>query len=183
MKFIEEIRTRLHHSFLKRELPPHPVKRSSMYLDNASSVGILFDGTEPEDRKLVLDFAEKLKKAGKKVKLLAFFDNKLKSADFTFLHFNRLQLDFALRPKTRDVTEFIGQEFDLLLNLSNRSILPLDYIAALSRAKFRVGPFTEKTFCYDLMMDQSGKKDLGAFLQQVIFYMKKMRPDHETAAN
>ena len=153
-----------------------------MYLDNAKSIGILFDGTDPEDRKVVLDYAEKVKNAGKKVSSLAFFDNKLKSENFTFHHFNRLQLDFALRPKCKDASEFAEQRFDLLLNLSNRSVLPLDYIAARSKARFRVGPFTEKTFCYDLMIDHSGKNDLGAFLQQVVFYMKKMRPQYETAA-
>lgn len=181
MQFIEQIRTRLHYSFLKKELPAHQISRSSMYLDKANSIGILFDGTEPEDRQVVLNYAEKLKNAGKKVSLLAFFDNKLKSNDFTFHHFNRLQLDFALRPNSPEVSEFIEKQFDLLLNISNRSVLPLDYIAARSKAKFRVGPFTEKTFCYDLMIDHSGKNELGAFLQQVIFYMKKMQPDHESA--
>jgi hypothetical protein len=182
MQFIEQIRTRLHHSFLKKEISNQRNSRSSMYLDNAASVGILFDGTELDDRETIVNYAEKLKKAGKKVTLLAFFDNKLKSEDFTFKHFNRQQLDFALRPKSRDVLEFAEQRFDLLLNLSNRNILPLDYIAAHSKAKFRVGPFTEKTFCYDLMIEHSGKKDLGAFIQQVVFYLKKMRPDYEAAA-
>lgn len=182
MQFIEQIRTRLHFSFLKKELPAHAVSRSSMYLDNAGSVGILFDGTQPEHRQLVLDYAEKLKKAGKKISLLAFFDNKLKSEDFTFRHFNRQQLDFALRPKSADIQDFTEKKFDLLLNISNRSVLPLDYIAAHSKARFRVGPITDQTFCYDLMIDPSGKKDLGYFLQQVIFYMKKMRPAYEAAA-
>lgn len=153
-----------------------------MYLDNAATIGILFDGTEPAEREMVLEFAEQLKTKGKKVKLLAFFNNKLKSENFTFDHFNRQQVDFALRPKSHESKDFLEQPFDLLLNLSRKSILPLDYLAAHSKARFRVGPFTEKTFCYDLMIELAPQKGLKAFIQQVEFYMKSMRSKREVAA-
>jgi len=182
MQFLEQIRLRFHRSFLKKELPTQKPKRASMYLDNASSIGILFDGTEPAERETVLDYAEQLKKAGKKVKVLAFFNNKLKGESFAFPAFNKLQLDWALRPNSREALEFREQPFDLLLNLSKTTIVPLDYLAALSNAKYRVGPYTDQTFSYDLMIEHSGKLDLKTFLQQVIFYMKKMRPNHEAKA-
>ncbi|MBK9018388.1 MAG: hypothetical protein IPM82_32500 [Saprospiraceae bacterium] len=153
-----------------------------MYLDNAAYIGILFDGTEPAEREMVLDYAGQLKKAGKKVKLLAFFDNKLKGESFAFPAFNRQQVDWALRPNSREALEFKDQPFDLLLNLTKNSVIPLDYLAALSKARFRVGPYTDQTFCYDLMIEHSGKTDLKTYLQQVIFYMKKMRPNHEATA-
>lgn len=181
MQFLEQIRTRLNGYFLKKELPAHQISRSSMCLDNANAVGIMFDGTKLESREIVIEFAEKLKREGKKVKLLAFFNNKLKSENFTFHHFNRRQLDFALRPNSAEAVEFMNQPFDLLLNLSNVSLLPLDYIAARSKARFRVGPFTENTFSYDLMIDLSAQKGLKAFIQQITFYLKKMRPDYEAA--
>lgn len=176
MQFIEQIRARLHDASLAKEIPFQKVGRSSIYLDNASSVGILFDATLPEDKEVVLDFAEKLKRDGKKVKLLAFFDNKIQTADFTFPYLNQQKLDWALRPKSPEALAFAEQPFDLLINLSKSDIRPLDYIAAHSKAKFRVGPVTEKTYCYDLMIENAGQADLKAFLQQVIFYMKKMRP-------
>jgi hypothetical protein len=175
MQLIEQIRTRFHFKNLEKELPKHQLMRASMYLDNASSVGILFDGTEPAERETVLDYAEQLRKQGKKVKVLAFFNNKLKGESFAFPAFNRLQMDWCLRPNSREALEFKEQ-------LTKSTVLPLDYLAAHSKARFRVGPFTEKTYCYDLMIDTSGKTDLKAFLQQVVFYMKKLRPTYEAAA-
>ena len=182
MQLIEQIRIRFHQKNLEKDLPKQQPKRASMYLDNAASVGILFDGTEPEEREAVLNYAEQLRKQGKKVKVLAFFNNKLKGEQFAYPAFNRLQMDWTLRPNSREAVEFKEQAFDLLLNLTKKTVLPLDYLAALSKAKFRVGPFTEKTYCYDLMIDTSGKMDLKAFLQQVVFYMKKLRPTYEAAA-
>lgn len=182
MQFLEQIRLRFHRSFLKKELVTQKSKRSTMYLDSANFIGILFDGTEPAEREIVLAYAEQLKETGKKVKLLAFFDNKLKGESFAFPAFNRLQLDWALRPTSREALEFKDQPFDLLLNISKNSVTPLDYLAALSKARFRVGPYTDQTFCYDLLIEHAGKMDLKTFHQQVIFYMKKMRPNHEAAA-
>lgn len=182
MQFIEQIRLRFHRTFLKKALTTQKPQRGTMYLENANSVGILFDGTEPTERETVLSYAEQLKKSGKKVKLLAFFDNKLKGDSFAFPAFNRQQMDWAMRPISREAMEFKDQAFDLLLNLTKNTVAPLDYLAALSKAKYRVGPFTDQTFCYDLMIDLGGKSDLKAFLHQVIFYMKKLRPQHEPTA-
>lgn len=182
MQLIEQIQARFHQKNLENDLPKQQPKRASMYLDNAATVGILFDGTEHEEREVVLNYAEQLRKQGKKVKVLAFFNNKLKGEQFAYPAFNRLQMDWTLRPNSREALEFKEQAFDLLLNLTKKTVLPLDYLAALSKAKFRVGPFTEKTYCYDLMIDTSGQTDLKAFLQQVVFYMKKLRPAYEPAA-
>jgi hypothetical protein len=151
-----------------------------MYLDNATSIGILFDGTEPEDREEVLRYADDLRAAGKKVKVLAFFNNKLKGQQFAYPAFNQAELDWSLRPKNREALEFKEQQFDLLLNLSKASVPPLDWLAAHSPARFRVGPFTPSTHCYDLMIE--GKLDLKGFLRQVVFYLKNMRQKHEQAA-
>lgn len=182
MQFIEKLRIRFHDSALEKEMRQRKADRGTMYLDNAMSVGILFDATLPENKEIALDFAEKLKRDGKKVKLLAFFDNKIKSGDFTFPYFNQQQLDWLLRPQSPEATAFSEQPFDLLLNISASDTRPLDYIAARSKAKLRVGPFTEKTYCYDLMIDHNQKNDRKAFLQQVVFYMKKMRQQYEPSA-
>ncbi len=182
MELFEQLRTRFHHRLLRNELPVHQVKRHSVFLNNATTVGLLFDATAKDSRDTVLRFADRLKNKGKEVKLLGYFNEKLKSADFTFDHFDKTQLDWALRPRKEVASAFVLQRFDLLLNLSQKTVLPLDYIAAHSKARFRVGPFTENTVCYDLMIDQDERKGLDAFLQQVLYYLEKMQPAGTVAA-
>ena len=181
MEILEQTRIQFHHKYLKKELPAQPIKRSSVFLENAKTVGILFDATLLEERSVALAFIERLKKEGKKVKLLGFFNEKLKSTDFAFTHFDKNQLDWIYRPKNEDAKSFANQSFDLMINLSKKTILPLDYIAALSKAKFRVGPFTENIFCYDLMIDHNEEKGLTAFLKEVLHYLKKMQSIREPA--
>lgn len=70
MEILEQTRVRFHQRLLRRGLPAHQVKRNSVFLENAKSVGILFDATLLEEREVVLQFAEKLKRQNKQVKLL-----------------------------------------------------------------------------------------------------------------
>ena len=181
MEILEQTRIRLHQRLLRKGLPTHQVKRSTVFFENAKSVGVLFDATSLEERNTVLQFVDKMKQQDKQVKLLGFFNEKLKTSGFSFQYFNKKQLDWALRPKSEEVDSFIKQPFDLLINISKKSILPLDYIAALSKARFRVGPFTENTFCYDLMVDIDEQKGLTTFLNQVLHYLGKMQPGQQSA--
>lgn len=155
-------------------MPAAQVERKAVSLKNAKSIGLMFDATLIEEREAVLKFAKTLKTNDHKVKLLGFFNKKLESDSFPFPHFDKKKLDFALRPKTAEIEEFTAHPFDLLINISKRPTLPLDYIAAHSKAKFRVGPFTENTFCYDLLIEHDGKKGLDSFIAQLTHYLGKI---------
>lgn len=180
MGFLTNTRAKLHGYYIEKELQNHKATHYSMDLNAAKSVGLLLDATELVGREVVLKFAESLKKQGKEVKLIAYFGGDAKVADFVFPHFTKKDLDFALRPKTADVKKFIQKPFDILINLTPHGSLPLEYIAAFSQAKFRVGPSTDKTYCYELMIDTAAKKDLQSFIQQVTFFINKMNTTHES---
>lgn len=180
MSFLKETRAKAHGYFLEKELKTHQQVHYSMDLNSAKSVGLLLDATELAGREVVLKFSEELKKQGKKVKLLAYFGGNAKVANFVFTHFTKKDLDWALRPKNEDIKKFINEPFDILINLTPYGSLPLEYIAAFSKAKFRVGPSTEKTYCYELMIDTAAKKDLQSFIQQVTFFINKMNTTHES---
>ncbi len=176
MQLIEKIRTRFHQYFLNKELVDIKHKRSSVHLPTAKTVGILFDGTSPEERESVLSYAKGLEKEGKKVRLLAFVDQKENGEELPFTYFDRKKLDWALRPICQEVKAFEEFTFDLLLNLTQKAVAPLDYIAARSRARFRVGPFTGRLHSYDLMLDCKEGRGLEHFIKQVVTYLGKMSP-------
>jgi len=157
------------------------VPHQSFDIKNAGMIGILFEGTEMNDCKVVVDYAKSLKKEGKNVKLLAYLDSKQELDNFEFPHFEKKDLDWALRPRCEAVKSFLQQPFDILINLPKHENIPLEYIAALSNAKFRVGPLTDNTSCYELMIEATGAKDLKAFLNQVTFFLRQMKTTYEAA--
>ena len=168
------------HFFMKmvRQLD---IRRVPLPFSVSKTVGILVDATDPDRRPLVQNFADKLKKQGKEVRLLGFFDSKQPVDNFTFKAFNRSEVDWLERPKGTVVDDFIRQKFDILISIHQDQKLPLEYIAASSHAQLRVGPYTDHTFCYDLMIEQNQELDLSKYLKEVIFFLNRMNSNRHEA--
>jgi hypothetical protein len=179
MGLIKNIRLRFHRYFLQKEYQKRSRDPKSVNWGDAKNIGILFNATELRDRQTVTRYKEQLKNDGKQVKLLGFFDSDQRNPNFTFRHFNRKQLDWALRPRTRDVKTFIDTPFDLFLNVEPLTKLHSEYIAALSRAHLKVGPVTDNTECYDLMIEPADQRNVEAFIKQIESLLKKTQTRHE----
>ena len=181
MKSFHNIRMQFHRQFLNQELKNSPRGESKMInFENAKSIGILFDATDPEPRDRVLKYINQLKNKNKNVKTLGFFNNKQEDTNFTFKYFNVKNIDWAYRPNGDEVLEFIKQPFEILINLDSNTKIHTEYIAALSKASMRIGPYTENTYCYDLMID-TGNTDLNHFIQEIERVLLKTNTSHEAA--
>ena len=181
MSFINDIRTWAYRRSLKQQLRyrTEPKGRGEANLKNAVTVGILFDATELAARDVVLAYSDKLRKQGKRVKVLGYFNDPTDSENYPFEYYNHKQVDWAYRPKGEEVLSFIKQDFDLLMNINTESLIHTEYIAALSNAKLRVGPFTTHTYCYDLMIDLSPNAGLKPFIEQAETLLGKTNVQHE----
>ena len=181
METIKNWQTQVREYFLQKMIRKIDLRRHTVTYDSAQSIGILFDATELNHRETVIQFLKDLKSRNKKVKLLGFFNNKQEVSNFPFKAFNKNDTDWLMRPKGEAVENFMATTFDLLIGIYEGNNLPLEYIAALSKAHLRVGPYTDNTYCYDLMID-TNKRDLKNYIKQVEFYLKKMNSSkHETA--
>ena len=172
-----------YHRSLKQQLRGRrePNGRNEINLSNAKTIGILFDATELDARDVILEYADALRKKNKRVKLLGYFDNPTDSENYPFDYYNRKQVDWAFRPKGEQVTSFLKQGLDLLMNINSKSLIHTEYIAALSNAKLRVGPCTEHTYCYDLMIELSSHSGLRQFIEQAEALLGKTNIQHEAA--
>ena len=181
MKTIKSWQTQVREYFLQKMINKIDLRRRTVTYESAQTIGILFDATELNHREVVVDFSKDLKKRDKKVKLLGYFDNKQQISNFPFKAFNKNDVDWLMRPKGEAVEKFMNYNFDLLIGIYEGNNLPLEYIAALSKAHLRVGPYTDNTYCYDLMID-TDKRNLKNYINQVEFYLNKMNSSkHETA--
>lgn len=171
MDFLQKTKIWFFNSQLKKELSKQKRYHYSVSLQDAKYIGLLFDATNLETRTDVLSFADKLKKMGKRIGLLGYFDNKLKDPNFTFSHFNKGNIDWAMRPKGAEIQEFANTKFDILISLAIEHQPFFEYIAAISQAKFRVGPITDFQ-CYDLMIEPR-KMDVASLIEQIEYFLQK----------
>ena len=174
MRIIKQWQVNLHEYLLQKQLKTHTVNRRPKQFDKAQSIGILFDASQAEERQVVRHYASFLEKKGKQVQLFAFLDEEQQQSNFTFKHFSRKELDWALRPKDALSEEFINTPFDFLINIYQNANQSLEYISSLSKAHLRVGPYTEKESCFDLMIETQKQHDLQYFIKQLEYLMSRM---------
>lgn len=150
--------------------------RSSISLEEAQSIGILVNAICSDHLQAALSLADRLKKIKKKVEVLVY-TGRSKSAESSsnFQVFGAKDLDWALRPTSEDVKAFMDRPFDILFYFSHKGNAVLDYIVALSSAKFRVGPYTENNVVCDLMVVPE-KADARAFADLMLFYLERLNP-------
>jgi hypothetical protein len=77
-------------------------------------------------------------------------------------------------PKKGIADDFINTEFDLLMNIALEQNMVLDYITALSRAKFKTGWSPDENNFFDLNIKINGKLDALYLAKQQIFYLSQL---------
>lgn len=136
------------------------------HFSEIKSVGIAFLASDAKDREEVLKYADYLKKTGFDVETFGFFNSKIKDITFPFKFIDLTNLSFAYLPLGEQVIEFINKPFDVLINLDTASHKPLNYIAAASKALFKIGPAHGNHAHYDLMIEMH-EHDLARYIQDI----------------
>ena len=164
---------------LKRELKTvnHTRKINKFKFENAKTVGIIFDATNPDDFEQVKRYANELRENNKKVKVLGYF----KSNGVPALTYSKLDFDFFSnkevsllgKPTPVFIHNFIEEEYDLLIDLNIHDHFALRYVAAMSKAVFKVGKFEEENdiHTHDMMIDSDHTKTIKYFLRQIDTYI------------
>jgi len=149
----------------------------SLGLDQARSIGIIFNAHDEQTFKQIREFSDALRGGGlRSVRSLGFVPKKevaaflQSSQDFDF--FSREDFNWYFKPQGRKVVGFMSEPFDILIDLRKKRFVPLLFIVGLSRAQFKVGRFGLgfKEF-YDLMIDIDDKAKLGYFIDQIKHYL------------
>ncbi len=177
LAFVNRIRLAVGSYFLKKEMRIRKRDVQSLGLDNARSIGIVFNARDEHTFKLIRDFSDEMRGGGlRTVKALGFVPRKevaaflQSSQDFDF--FSREDFNWYYKPQGRKVVGFISEPFDILIDLRIKRFVPLLFIVGLSRAQFKVGRFADgcKEF-YDLMIDIEEGSDLSYFIGQIKHYL------------
>ena len=143
---------------------------------DANYICIVFNATNTDNFKLVKKYITYLKENKKKVKSIGFFDfkevpqNQLSKLEYDFI--SRKELNWYNSPTGVDVTNFMKEPFDVIINFDIDNSLSLLYMVAFSKAKFKIGKFNEKyQQYYDMMIDVEENSTLKYFMRNVDVYL------------
>jgi len=162
-------------------------ERRFVSYNQAKTVLLLFESEFSEKNPIIRKMIFSLQQDGKKVCAWGFIDKKEVATsilpDFRILHHK--QTDFFEKPLESYINELESKEYDLLIDLSLRPILTLQYIALYANAAFKTGIHNTDLPIYDFIVDvnnievtheteESPVDELYLF-NQIIFYLKSIQ--------
>jgi hypothetical protein len=180
MKLIEDIKNFLGKWQLRNEIKSKKAKNKRVSFSAINHIGIVYNADTKEHEQLVAKYASELRAEGKKVFTLGYVDAKQLPANKKFLlnseFFWREKLNGINLPIKGNIGQFLQLEFDLLLNLYQEPLLPMQAISAFSKAKYRLGSNVADNIDYnDAMIDTGNRNDLKYLIEQIDFYMRTIK--------
>lgn len=192
MKFLKAIRTKAGAYFLHKRLTSVHRNRKLVNINAAGSVGILFELTDEPTYTAVQKYLQKLQEKKVRVKALGFASNKMVTNQFlpvlTFDFFKENQVNWMGFPRAKCAQDFIETEFDICINIASERIFALHYVAGMSKARLKVGPFSQDLTglgendlisIYDILMRTEVNHDQISFLETIHEYLTILNPKED----
>tara|TARA_B100000809_G_scaffold39367_1_gene34470 strand:+ start:16589 stop:17134 length:546 start_codon:yes stop_codon:yes gene_type:complete len=177
---ISNIQEKIGRFWLNKETKRLKRKVKAFSIEKASTIGVIYNATNRDDSEIVKKFIQYLKEERKDVISLGFIESKDSSdivkphLNYTF--FDKRNISKAFIPKGNDVESFIKKPFSILIDLNTEACFPIEYISALSSAKFKVGVkgFYHNNVC-DLVIDIEENRKLKFLIIQIKHYLKMIK--------
>ena len=175
MQFLEDIKHKIGKWVFQRELKTNKRQKEVCNINDATSVGILYEATSEEQIKQLKPFVDYFFNLKKDVKALGYVNAK----QLSFHHFPKLQYDFFYqkdlnwyyKPQNYIIDNFVKKEYDILINLCDSSCIPIKYLVASSIAHFKIGKHEEGYEIYDLMINLKKDKSIEKLMREIKHYI------------
>lgn len=177
MKLLDRIKEWMGMRRLRRELMPQrrPVARN---LADARKVGIVYLADDEATHMHVRNYVKRIKEelGIAQVMALGFTDEKelphFLHPRLNFEALCRKDLNWYRIPQGNTVQNFMAEEYDILIDLTLTDRLPVQYVMARSRSRFKVGRLSDgNKHILDMMIDMAGANSLPQLIQQVHHYL------------
>jgi hypothetical protein len=176
VNFIDNIRQSIGNFFLRKDILKVRRSRQIVNMKDVKTIGIIYDASEEASYTIVSNFVRTFQEDQKLVRTLGFVNyRRLPHYCFPKLsydYFTRRDLNWYYKPVNLKVNEFVNEEFDVVIDLCMHHSFPLRYVAAMSKARLKVGRFGEKySGIYDFMLNVDDTISLEDFIKEITHYL------------
>jgi len=148
--------------------------RASLPYKKAQYVGILFSVEDKQKHLDIKEFIRLLEQDGKKVQVLEYLPLKKENYEFMFDFFTIRDLSFWGKINSESALKFCETPFDYLYYIDRESNPMALYLLADSKARCRVGRFTEnESPFFEMMIEQNGTNK--GLIETMYKYTKQLR--------
>jgi hypothetical protein len=178
MKIIDDTKRYVGRRVLQNKLKSIKRNPKVCNINEAKSVGIIYNATNSVSFEIIRDFTRILMQKKIEVSVLGYvhskklIDHYLYRKGFDF--FTKNNLNWYSRPKSDTVDDFIKKPYDILINLSLEKYYPIQYVLALSPSTFKVGKYFNEPNYMDMMIDIEKEKKAMKDVKEEISKDKKV---------
>jgi len=178
MELFKNIRLRAGKAILTKKVSFKKRKISFSNFSMIKKIGIVWDASNTNEFPYLSKFYQKMHERNIEIKVIGYFPGNNLPDQYTAIRYltfiRRKELDLFYLPVSSETTSFISSQFDVLIDINFKRLLPLQYISSLSNASFKVGLFDPEIINtpFDLMMEIKNPVDIESYLVQVIQYLE-----------
>ncbi|MCS7035350.1 MAG: hypothetical protein RMJ33_00695 [Saprospiraceae bacterium] len=177
---LDRLRLALLRRSLRQLVERSKRRRTPHTFDTARSIALLFDASEEETRKIIALWTEAFaeREHRKRLHVLAFVDDAHTVGQSRFPQFTSRDLSWRGRLEGPAVEHFLAETPDLLLCFNPRQLLPIQWVAAASKAAMKMGNTNVPPHDFDFVLETPPNKDIQFFLREATHYLSKIVPAH-----
>jgi len=183
MELFKNLRIKIGNNILRNKLAS--TKRKIFYpgIGQVKEIGIIWDASRTAEFTCLSKFYQKMNENKTEVTILGYFPGKNLPNQYTAIRYlsiiKKEELNFFYHPVSSESVKFINKQFDVLIDLNFKKLLPLQYISSLSKSSFKVGLFEEgeKSTPFDLMMEIKNPENIDEYLNQVMHYLQMINSE------
>ncbi|GAA3517563.1 hypothetical protein GCM10022393_34590 [Aquimarina addita] len=164
----------LKRNALKKSIESYVKKRKprTKEVTGIKSLAVLIDASQSVNILSVVKLANALGVKSDHLKIMGYKDDEKEIADdkdAAYFNFKSFGVNGVV--KSSSLNEFINKDYDVLINFYSESKLGLDYVAAASEAKFKVGFAEIDNRINDLVIGLA-QDDINLFISELKKYLK-----------
>jgi hypothetical protein len=147
-------------------------------LNDSGSAGIIWNPSDEGSIETYEYLRRTLKNKGIKARGIGHIDSKHEKDTFATIaqsgFSNRVNVSWSGKPKSGDGVQFMQEPFEILIDLSIRKNLALQYILVHSPAVFKIGWESSEYNYYDLNIDIKANPQCRYLMEQIIYYLENI---------
>lgn len=176
MGILEQIKHRIGYFVLSSGLKKAERRKKVYNINDARNIGVVFEVKDEAHFGHIHLFVDFLHDQGKHVKALGYVESKdlmrfLKHTS-VYSYFDKSGTNWYMKPTDSEALNFQNEEFDILIDLTEVDILPVQFVVAFSQARFKVGHYDEVLHdFYDMAIKAEGEKTVKYIIAQIKHYL------------
>jgi|TARA_B110000908_G_scaffold32472_1_gene38738 hypothetical protein len=185
MKLIENIKNALGKRKIDKILQSNKRRLKVVNYSNAKSIGVIYPVTTTDYQYFINKFIDYLREevGFKSIVSIGYCDTKkipnfIINQSIKYQYFTRSDLNRNNFGISKEVKDFIKNDFEILIDFSRDNINPIKHIIASSKSGLKIGRHSKENEKYfDFMVEMEKTAPVSQFINQVNTFLKQVKPN------